>query len=926
MPSYISLITDEEKALTKHFSLDPSTNKLVKAAPEHTTKGTIEALYVSPVELQTVIETMDSRQCLCLGVLNEPGIQPITCSALQKNGTATRSKEFLNYFPGQSYLLVDMDDSGLTQTEALDVLAQIDPQFSGASLLHVPSSSSYLYNGATPLIEEGNFHLYVELHGDRNPSDYGQLLFDRLVLARYGKAYVTAAGTVVIKSIFDKAVLSPEREIFAAPPICKPPLESRRLTGIKAYSGTPIDSDRLQPLSEEEKVLLRLKISELREKVADEAAAKRKIHNEKRARTTAKIRGTNHLVELANLADAPVIYDKLGRPIMELLSTDTILDEQGNEIQVRDLILEPQVGLRLPDPLEPYKRGDEKRGIPGKGIATMLKENMIYSHHHSGQIFLLRWAPRDLIDFFNSELPKEDKVPIWKAVSSGVMELSAATTEADISELADTVKDVFNNYRPAGVPKEKKHVVSKLRPPLAPDDAEDDVLLKMNAEYGMAKIDGKVVIISEEWSPETDSFEVQYSTPPHMDTWTKNRPMKVSSQNQPVSLYRWWEQHPDRLQYEKVAFDPNPHTFRKPGVRLPMPKTPVYNLFRGYILEPERATSCERILTHLREVWCSNIEAEYNYTIAWLAHMFQRPASVSTTALVLQSVPGAGKNIIIDNIIVKTMGVHAISTSNSDDLTGRFNAHLGINLFFYANELSYTAQASVKSILKTLMTDDNRMIEAKNVNKIKAKNYSSVIFSANGDWMLNIDAGDRRYAYITVSSAKVGDKQYFKDLLHEINNGGREAFIKYLLDYALSNWSAMDIPDVSQRQRKADFLRSAHASVRMVWALMDIDVEPAIFANNLLYTQIKAWREGGVELKMTKAQFFELFIEYTAYYQIPRLYDDASNLALQLEVGGILRRESDPRREFPMEQRRDKDGKSVLVLRPISEARECLKV
>lgn len=925
MPSYISVITDEEKLLTKHFSLDDS-GTLIKTAPQHLTKGTIETHYVSPAELQDLIEKMEPQQCLCLGVLEEPGVRPITCSALQKNGSSIRSKDFLGFFPGQHYLLLDMDDSGLTPEEALNVLAKVDPQFATASLLHVPSSSSYLYDGDKPLVEGANFHFYVELKGVRDSKDYGLLLFDRLILAGLGKPYVTAAGTVVVKTIFDKAVLSPEREIFAAPPICKPPLVSKRIGNLTVQPGPVLDADLLLPLNEDEKVLLRLKISEMRQTVEAEATAKRKAHNEKRAKASAKLKGTNHLVELANLASAPVLYDKQGRPIMELLSSDIILDEQGNEILIRDLILEPQVGLRLPDPLEPYKRGDERRGIPGKGIATMLKENMIFSHHHSGQIFLLRWSPKDLLDFFGSEIDKETKNEVWKAVSSGVMELSAATTEADISELADAVKEAFHNYKPAHVPKEKKHVVSKLRAPAAPDDTEDEALLKMNAEYGLAKIDGKVVIISERWSSESESFEVQYSTPPHLETWTRNRPMKVSFQNQPVSLYRWWEHHPERLQYEDVLFDPNPHTFRKSGERLPMPQIPVYNLFRGYIYEPEKATSCDRIIDHIKQVWCSGNEDEYRYAFSWLASMFQRPKSVSITALVLQSVPGAGKGIIIDNILVKTMGVHAISTSNSEDLTGRFNAHLGINLFFYANELSYTAQASVKSILKTLLTDADRMIEAKNVNKIKSKNYSSVIFSSNNDWMLNIDAGDRRYAYLSVSSAKVGDKQYFVDLKKEIDNGGREAFIKWLLEYDLKGWSPMDIPDISHRQRKADFLRSAHPAVRMCWSLMDIDVEPVIFANNLLYTQIKTWREGGIELSVTKAQFFEMFVDYCTYYQVPRLYDDASNVSLQLESGGLLRRESDPRTDFVIDRRKDKTGRSTLVFKPVEEARKYLRV
>lgn len=78
MASYISVITDEEKSLTKHFSLDPDTNMLVKSAAEHLTKGTIEAICVGPDELQEVVEGMLPNQCLCLGVLDQPGVQRIT--------------------------------------------------------------------------------------------------------------------------------------------------------------------------------------------------------------------------------------------------------------------------------------------------------------------------------------------------------------------------------------------------------------------------------------------------------------------------------------------------------------------------------------------------------------------------------------------------------------------------------------------------------------------------------------------------------------------------------------------------------------------------------------------------------------------------------------------------------------------------------
>lgn len=922
--AWISVITDEEKTLTKHISLDPDTQKLVKTAPGHTTRGTIEALDLTVEGLGDLIPTMTKHQCLCLGVLKEPGKHPITCEALRKNGTAVRSKEFLDFFPESAFLMLDFDDSGLKPQEAMDLLATIDPQFATAGILCTPSSSSYLYNGDKEILGAGNFHLYLELTGKRDPKEYGLLLFDRLLLAGHGIPYVTKAGTIIIKSVFDKAVLSPEREAYVSPPVCDPPLVSRRFEHVSGQEGPPLNSDLLPDLTEDDKFQVRLICADLREKVREEASARRKTHNETRAKTTAGIKGTNHLIELANQPDAEVVYDKQGRPILELLSTDVILDEQGKQLLVRDLILEPRIGLRLPDPIEPYKRGDEKRGIPGKGIAAMLKPNYIYSHHHSGQHFVLRWAVPDLIDFFLQETDLDLRIMVWKSLAAGTMELSTASSEGDLSELADVIKTNLQTIRNSGVSKEKKHVLAKLRPAVAPDIAEDEPLLRMNAQYGMAKVDGKAVIISEEWREAGRSFEVVYNTPQALDSWTKNKHMTVNKQT--VSMFKWWEQHPDRLDYPGgVDFLPDARTFRKPGKLRAMPQTPVYNLFQGYLYEREKAAECDLILEHIRTVWCSEVEKEFNYTIGWLAHLFQHPEKVSTTALVLQSVPGAGKGVIISGIIDRTLGIHSICTANSEDLIGRFNAHLGVNLFFYANEMSYTAKAGVKSLLKSLLTDGERMIEAKNVNKIKARNYSSVIFSANEDWLINIEAGDRRFVYLTVSSKRVGDHDYFMALINQIENGGREAFIKYLLEYDLSQYNPNAIPDVNHKQRRADFLRSTHPSVRMVWSWFDKDLDLGIYATHALYTRLRSWREGTGTLELTKSQFFDLFIQYCDYYGVSRSYDDASNICLQMESGGVLRRETDPRVDFPVAYGA-KEGRSILVFKPFVEGGSYLKV
>lgn len=919
--AYISVITDEKNSLTKHFKLDDEGN-LNKSAPGHLVKGTIEAFDVDPIQLIDIIKGLSKNQCLCLGVLDSLMLQEITCGKMAKPGQPTRSKEFLNFFPGNAFLLLDFDDSGKTPEEALEILSVIDPQFKTCAAAVIPSSSSYIYTeDGKEIVGEGNYHIFVELEGDRDPGEYGNILFERLLLNGLGIPYVQKSGAVTVKSLFDKVVLSAEREVFSANPVCKEPLVSKRLEHIAYQEGHKLDSDAISPLSQDEKLKLRLMYKQMREDLHEKSMKVRQEYYKEQAKKKAAQKGTHYLKELPDILDTPILYDKQGRPVLELLSSEYIMNEDGDWFPVRDLLLNPVEGMKLPDPIEPFKRGDEKRGIPGKGIATVLG-NMIYSHHHCGVIHLLRWNPADFLELMvDGKL--EDKKFAWRAVSTGAQEFSAATTDSDLSEIADAVKAQLGTFKDMKVGKEKKHILNKIHAGSIPESAEIDKILEMNCKYGVVNMGGKTVIVSERWNSASQEFEVEFSIPSSMDTFTKNIPMRIPGKFEPVSLYKYWEQHPERRTYNGVKFEPNAHTFREPGVARPLPDEDEYNFFQGYLYSPHKATSCDKILKHIKEVWCSSIEEEYNYVIGWLAHLFQHPEQLSKTALILQSVPGAGKGIIIENCIVKPMGTHGMSTSNTDDLVGRFNLHLGWNIFFFANEISYTAQNSVKSLLKTLVETDTRSIEAKNVNKVKAKNYSSIIFASNGDWVLNIDADDRRYVYLTVSSHRVGDVQYFSELAKQIEDGGKDAFIKYLLSYDLSNYEPRIIPNRRQKQRTADFLRSAHPSVKFVWSLFDTDYGVGHLATDASYKPLREWQEAGDKnLILGKAQLFSLYREYCEYYKIERRFDDPVALEMQLEVGGILRRQGDPRvRDFLMD-RKTKDGKEVYVICSVKEGKE----
>ena len=921
----ISVITDEKNQLTKYFKLSED-QTLVKTAPGHLYKGTIESFDVSAVQLIDLIKDLNQNQCLCLGVLAEPGRQDIFCNKTAPEKTSPiRSKEFLDFPLDSAFLLLDFDDSGKSPDEALQILAEVDPQFETCGAAVIPSSSSYIYTeDGTEIMGEGNFHIFVELHGSRNPEEYGTLLFERLQLIGHITPKVTKAGTVVMKSLFDRVVLSPEREIFSADPVCEYPLVSKRLLHAQYQEGPPLNSDTLRDIDDDERLELRILIRDMRNSVQEEANKAREKYYESMAKERAAINGTTCLQERTLLKETPIMYDKKGRPIMELLSDQSILDEDGKRILIRDLLLDPQHGVKIPDPIEPYKRGDERKGIPGKGVATILG-TMIYSHHHCGIIYLLRWTAEDAIAVANGD-DGEKKLFLWRALAAGKQELSSCSSDVDIAEVAEALKTNLAHNKEARIGRERRTIVNKIKVSTPPDDVEEDPILEMNAKYGIVNMGGKTVIVSERWNRASGEFDVEFSLPSSLDTLTKNKPMRIPGVSAPVSLYRYWEQHPERRTYTNVIFEPNNNTFRQAGKERVLPSTEEYNLFQGYIFNPKAATSCDLILKHIEEVWCSSIQEEYEFTVNWLAHLFQYPERLSQTALVLQSAPGAGKGIIIENCIVKVLGIHAISTSNTEDLVGRFNLHLGMNVFFYANEMAYTARNDFKSMLKTVVETDTRMVEAKNINKIKSRNYTSLIISSNNEWVLNIDFGDRRFMYLTVSSHRVRDFEYFKRLYHQIENGGKDAFIKYLLERDISGFDINAIPNKGHHQRQADFLRSAHPCIRFVWSLYDTDLGVSIYATDISYKQLKAWHtDENCQLALQKGQLFSLFVEYCEYYKIDRKYDDPNSIIMQLEIGGVLRRETDPRDEFVM-FREKRNGKEVYVLKSIKEGKLLLKV
>lgn len=92
-------------------------------------------------------------------------------------------------------------------------------------------------------------------------------------------------------------------------------------------------------------------------------------------------------------------------------------------------------------------------------------------------------------------------------------------------------------------------------------------------------------------------------------------------------------------------------------------------------------------------------------------------------------------------------------------------------------------------------------------------NFRRVIVSSNEDVPVATDMDDRRFFVLRVSDHRKGDREYFRALHRQLENGGREAFLYDLLNLDLTGFDPRDVP----RTNEAFRLKMRNASSVAKW-------------------------------------------------------------------------------------------------------------
>jgi hypothetical protein len=251
--------------------------------------------------------------------------------------------------------------------------------------------------------------------------------------------------------------------------------------------------------------------------------------------------------------------------------------------------------------------------------------------------------------------------------------------------------------------------------------------------------------------------------------------IKVADSDERAGEY--WLQHPGRLQYEGVVFEPGGE---------PMLPGRLRNLWQGFAVVPQ-AGRWPLMQAHIGGVLANGDQRAAEYIVRWLAWTLQHPGEVAEVALVFKGDEGVGKGRLT-NAMMRLFGPHALTIANPKLLTGDFSGHLQWCSFLVLEEAFWDDRLGGEGVMRHLITDPLISIHPKGFKPFSARNCLHCIMNGNADWVVPTSHSARRYAVFEVSGARRDDRAYFDALNVELDGGGLAAMAWDLLGMDLGEW------------------------------------------------------------------------------------------------------------------------------------------
>lgn len=346
----------------------------------------------------------------------------------------------------------------------------------------------------------------------------------------------------------------------------------------------------------------------------------------------------------------------------------------------------------------------------------------------------------------------------------------------------------------AGVSKEA--LTADIPPPQPPGGGPrsgiPDYVEELNSRHAVVYLAGKARILCEKPSPlYPDRLETTFAGRNDFLLLYENQRAFVEGES--LDWGTAWLRHPERREYAGVAFAPG-REVEFEGI---------YNLWRGWGVEPSPVGSCARFLDFVREVVCSGDEDKdgaYEYVLRFMAHLVQRPDDLPGAAIVLRGGQRIGKGTFVETLGKLVGPSHYVELTQTRHLTGQFTGHLANALLVFANEATWGGNKNDEGALKAMITDPNSLLEKKGIDAGMVRNYKRLLVGTNNDFPIPRDTDDARFLVLDVNESHKEDWPYFKAIREELEDGGYEALMWHLrFTVDIEDWHPRQIPERLRR-------------------------------------------------------------------------------------------------------------------------------
>jgi len=339
-------------------------------------------------------------------------------------------------------------------------------------------------------------------------------------------------------------------------------------------------------------------------------------------------------------------------------------------------------------------------------------------------------------------------------------------------------------------------VIDKARPELyaaeqiaaAREEAVNPALRELNARHAVIESDpgGRCVVAEEDWDDIMERWKIKYQSFDAFRNRYMHRPISIGKDKDQNPIYmplgKWWLQQEQRRQFRKIVFWPNREV-----------PPDQYNLWRGYGCDAKPGDRHQGLLTHIHENLCDGNQELTDYVLNWCARLIQQPDRPGEVAIVVRGRKGTGKGFLFRSL-GSLLGQHFMQVASAKYVTGDFNAHLRDCCLLFADEAFFAGDKKHEGILKALITEPTLTVEAKGIDAEPSPNFLHIGVASNEDWVVPASADERRFCVLQASDRKMQNTGYFKQLQHDLDNGGRENLLHYLLRRDISEYEVRRIP------------------------------------------------------------------------------------------------------------------------------------